>query len=838
VKRKPNSSAAVAGLRHRAEARLREQRIDQQVITQIPKSAADARRLFHELQVHQVELELQNAELRQARDNLEAALENYTDLYDFAPVGYFTFDESGDILQANLTGANLVGIARSRLAGQSFGQLVSTELRSVFNSFLKQVFAGSAKQSCDFELSSQPPRFVNIEAQRLLSGQECRAAVVDITKRKQIEDIVRVSEIRYRRLFEAAHDGVVTLDPSTRKITDANPYMTKLLGYPRGQLVGKELFEIGLLKDEVASQEMFQKLKRMHEVRYEDLPLESQGGRHQEVEVVASLYQENGNPVIQCNIRDITERKKAELALNRLASIVEFSDDAMISKTPNGIVTSWNAGAEKIFGYTAHEMVGTSIMRLIPADRRDEEKYLLEKIGRGESVQHMETLRKTKDGRLICVSVTASPIKDVMGRVIGVSKVARDISERKQAERALHHNEALFSSLVAQAPVGVYVVNARFQLQQVNPTALPLFKNVDPLLGRDFSEIIQVLWPKRVADQVVKHFRYTLKTGTPYQSPEFAERRKDIGEQEIYEWQIQRVTLPSGEHGVVCFFSNITKRKHADAAQRRVEVLSASNRKLESEIVRRQVVEDSLKRSEQDQRLLLEQSRRMQEQLRDLSRQVLRAQEEERKRISRELHDVIAQTLTGINVQLTALAKGATINTKGLDRSIARTRQMVEKSVDIVHEFARELRPTVLDDLGLIPALHAFVKTFSKRTRLHVQLKAFAGVEQMEIVKRTVLFRVAQEALTNVARHALASRVEVSIMKLANHIVLKIKDDGKSFQVKPVLHGKGSKRLGLLGMRERVEMIGGTFGIESAPGQGTTIQVEIPAAKMRNAALK
>src|ERR1051325_4899251 len=106
---------------------------------------------------------------------------------------------------------------------------------------------------------------------------------------------LRVSEIRYRRLFETAHDGVLLLNPGTRKITDANPFMTKLLGYTRNQLVGKELFEIGLLKDEVASQEMFQELKRKHKVRYEDLPLESKRGRHQEVEVVANLYQENGH---------------------------------------------------------------------------------------------------------------------------------------------------------------------------------------------------------------------------------------------------------------------------------------------------------------------------------------------------------------------------------------------------------------------------------------------------------------------------------------------------------------------------------------------------------------
>ena len=138
------------------------------------------------------------------------------------------------------------------------------------------------------------------------------AVIRDVTERKQHEDKMLVSEIRYRRLFEAAHDGILILDPGTRKIIDANPFMTQMLGYPHDQLVGKELFEIGLLKDEAASQEMVRKLKRTNQVRYENLPLESQDGRHQEVEVVANLYDENGRSVIQCNIRDITERKRSE----------------------------------------------------------------------------------------------------------------------------------------------------------------------------------------------------------------------------------------------------------------------------------------------------------------------------------------------------------------------------------------------------------------------------------------------------------------------------------------------------------------------------------------------
>ena len=272
-------------------------------------------------------------------------------------------------------------------------------------------------------------------------------------------------------------------------------------------------------------------------------------------------------------------------------------------------------------------------------------------------------------------------------------------------------------------------------------------------------------------------------------------------------------------------------------SQRTVE-LAASNLELQQEIVSRKAVEAALKKSEHHYSQLLAQSDRLQEQLRQLSRQILSSQEEERRQISRELHDVIAQTLTGINVRLAALKKDAAANTKGLDRNIARTQRLVEKSVNIVHQFARELRPAVLDDLGLIPALHSYVKSFSKRTSLHVHLKVFAGVEQLENSKRTVLYRVAQEALTNVARHARASRVEVSIQKISGAAHMEIKDDGKSFQVERVLFAKGNKQLGLLGMRERVEMVGGTFCAQSTPGQGTTIKVEIPFAKVRKAALK
>ena len=241
-------------------------------------------------------------------------------------------------------------------------------------------------------------------------------------------------------------------------------------------------------------------------------------------------------------------------------------------------------------------------------------------------------------------------------------------------------------------------------------------------------------------------------------------------------------------------------------------------------------MEVTLRQSERHTSQLLEKSRLLQEQLRSLSRQVLSAQEEERKRISRELHDVIAQMLTGINVRLATLKKEATADTKGFSQKISSAQRLVERSVDSVHRFARELRPAVLDDLGLIPALYSFMKSFTKETGIHIRFKTFTPgrVDELDNAQRTVFYRVAQEALTNVARHAHASQVDVCIRKLPCAIGLTIKDNGKSFQTDRVLNAQRNRRLGVLGMRERVEMVGGKFTIESAPGHGTTIQAQIP----------
>jgi len=455
------------------------------------------------------------------------------------------------------------------------GQWNIPRLRELLEDILpRNSFFNSLEITHDFESIGRRIMLLNA---RKLGGANGRPAKIlvgiqDITEILHLEATTRRSEVRYRRLFEAAKDGVLIMDPETRKVIDANPFMTELLGYSREELLGKELFEIGLLKDEEASHAAFGELEEKGFIRYDDLPLETREGHRREVEMVSNLYQEDGEKIIQCNVREITERKLGERALResenryralfdlgpiaiyscdasgvirefnhravelwgrapahrdtderfcgsfklrrpdgsfmahadcpmaevlcgkiplthdgeviierpdglqitvivnirplkneqgeitgaincfydvterkrseearaRLAAIVESSDDAIISKSLEGVITSWNAGAERLFGYRPEEIIGQPVMTLIPPDHHDEEREILERLRRGEHIEHLETVRLLKNGQCIDVSLAISPIRDEAGRIIGASKIARDITGRKRIERELH----------------------------------------------------------------------------------------------------------------------------------------------------------------------------------------------------------------------------------------------------------------------------------------------------------------------------------------------------------------------------------------------------------------
>jgi PAS domain S-box-containing protein len=284
------------------------------------------------------------------------------------------------------------------------------------------------------------PRTLNLgqqQAMRVLARQ----VMTHLELRRHMRELVE-SEERLQIVTENAHVGLVIVDRDRRYVY-ANGAYAEILDLPSAAIIGLRVPDV---LPSIYEEQIRPRLDRAfagESVTYELRKAAEGGNRHFAVRYEPTKV-DGVVTLVVVVITDITEPRQAEIASHRLAAIVEFSDDAIIGKDLNGTITSWNRGAEKVFGYSAGEMVGASIMRLIPDDRQDEETQILAKIKRGESLNHFETLRQTNDGRLIDVSVTASPIKDAAGDVIGMSKVLRDITGRRQAEAALKKSEERF----------------------------------------------------------------------------------------------------------------------------------------------------------------------------------------------------------------------------------------------------------------------------------------------------------------------------------------------------------------------------------------------------------
>ncbi|HLO26223.1 MAG TPA: PAS domain S-box protein, partial [Geobacteraceae bacterium] len=228
--------AEAAELRRRAEKRFGETGRATRLT-----GTEDDPRLLHELQVHQIELEMQNEELRQSRDEVETVLEKYTDLYDFAPVGYFTLDREGIIRSVNLTGASLLGVERSRLIDRRFGLFVAVEAGPVFTAFLEKVFTSPAKEVLEVALlrEGNSPRFVQIDAKVNPSGQECRIAIIDITERRRAEDALRKSEELFRIQVECVKDYAIFMLDAQGNVLNWNDGAERLKGYHDEEIIGK-----------------------------------------------------------------------------------------------------------------------------------------------------------------------------------------------------------------------------------------------------------------------------------------------------------------------------------------------------------------------------------------------------------------------------------------------------------------------------------------------------------------------------------------------------------------------------------------------------------------------
>jgi PAS domain S-box-containing protein len=318
----------------------------------------------------------------------------------------------------------------------------------------------------------------------------------ELTDRLRAEEALWDGEALYRHLVHALPAAIYACDGQGR-VTMYNQAAAMLWG--REPEIGKDLW-CGSWKIYRPNGEplpldecpMAVSLREGRPVRGIEILIERPNGNRRHVlPHPEPILDAKGNVIGAVNMLiDITERKKAELAMAHLAAIVNSSDSAIVGKNLQGIVTSWNQAAERLFGYSAEEMIGRSILRIIPPNRQDEETRILDRIGRGQSVEHYETIRRRKDGSEVPISLTVSPIIDGHGNVIGASKIARDITEEKRADQALHRALEFQQAVVSNMGEGLYTVDREGCVTSLNRAAEKLFGwTTEELLGRKMHDM-------------------------------------------------------------------------------------------------------------------------------------------------------------------------------------------------------------------------------------------------------------------------------------------------------------------------------------------------------------
>ncbi len=493
--------------------------------------------------------------------------------------------------------------------------------------------------------------------------------------------------------------------------------------------------------------------------------------------------------------QEIEERSRTEAELKRttkwLENVIDNSVDAIGIVDRHGRFLLWNRRAVEIYGYTAEELAGKTAFELY-ADHEALDRMLAQLRNRGV-VREYEILMRKKDGSVVPMDISLSLLKDDQGHTIGSVCVARDLSEHKKAgaelkaaqeelrqyskdlERQVRERTREITSILTYTPSVVYITDREGRFRLVNARFEELFgvrqeeargKTVFDLFPREVAE------PRRASDLAA------LRERRPYQVEEPFPQDGQVS------WYLT-VKFPlydeSGEATGLCAIStDITALKKA------------------------------------------------QDQLRRLSGSIMASQEKERAALARELHDELGQVLTALRMDAVWLFE----RVKNQDIRVAERAltmcDLIDSTIDEVRGLATRLRPGVLDDFGLIDALDWYTREFAKRTRLAC-LFEHSEVPVLENTVATAAYRIAQEALTNVARHARATQVRITIGLTDGRLTLRVRDNGRGFQLTELVE---VECLGLAGMRERAALVGGILQIFSQPGYGTQVEFSLPWDQM------
>ncbi|HKB88014.1 MAG TPA: PAS domain S-box protein [Ignavibacteriaceae bacterium] len=615
----------------------------------------------------------------------------------------------------------------------------------------------------------------------------------DITKRKLAEEGLKDSEERYRLLFERNPSPMFVYDEETYKFVAANESAVNHYGYSKDEFLNMTIRDIRPEEDVPA----------LNHVLKTQLPGMNKFGvwRHRrkdggliEIDITTHKISFNGRPSRIVLANDVTDKVRAERALRqseeKYRRIVENANEGILLVDPEASVTFMNNKLAEIIGFTKGIAEGRSVLEFIFDEDVEEAREYIRKNSMGLK-ETFEFRFKHRDGTERWVTANAVPVFDEDNNYSGGLALITDITHQRKAEAVLQRTNEMLQALINYSPLSIIILDKEGKTELWNPASEKLFGWSSPeVLGKEIPTVPD--------EKKVEHIelRNTIMQGETITGIEVIRKRKDGKYINI---SISASPLFDSDHkpiGISSFHVDVTEKKKAEKEREKLftQITSARNR------------------------------------LKTLSSKLIRVQETEKKNISRELHDEIGQLLTAVKIDLQRIKTDS--DSEDIKNLAGDCTKLVEKTISVVRNLSLELRPSMIDDLGLAASIRWYADKFKQRTAIAInaEIKKIEGVISPDC--SITLFRVCQEAMTNIAKHSEADYVEVNLSQNKSFVNLTITDNGKGFDVQRALRqaAKGES-LGLLNMQERVELIGGKFSIKSIKGAGTSIKVSCQVQK-------
>jgi len=492
--------------------------------------------------------------------------------------------------------------------------------------------------------------------------------------------------------------------------------------------------------------------------------------------------------------REITQSKADEAVRSRLAAVVESSDDAIITMDLKSVIQTWNDSAERIFGYTAAEAVGRSVAFLRPAEAADDEAVFQKHIRKGQRIRHYETLRRRKDGRIIEISLSISPLMDAFGKLIGFSKISRDITERNAAKRN-------FASLLEAAPDGFIIMDGAGVIQLANARAEHLFGYTRrQMLGSSFEKLLPAREHKRHA-ALRKDFLSRPEIQETFRGLEMQGLHKE-GREFPMELNLSQIETPDGSL-IITDICDITDRKQAE------QTIRTLNAELEMRVEQRTA---ELSQANEELRALVEISNRLRE-------EILRISEHEQRRIGQDLHDDLGQQLAGTWMMSNVLERQLAARSAPEHADARNISSHLQTALAKTRGLARGLHPVAPEQGGFAMAIKELAARSSVLFDMNCRFEMRVPIHIANQTVATHLYRIAQEAVSNAAKHGRAKKVRVRLSSKQGIGSLSIHDDGAGLKTV----GDESQGLGLRIMRYRADMIGGSLTLANGAKKGTIV---------------